>query len=1554
MISRVGAILILVVVIVVIRSDRGVDSASEGGAEMSPLAGQCFNNIFMAEWWSYVWCYGDHVRQIHFNHHSQRIESENQIGSFVPEESGERHHIYRSEKADCISDEKMGTMTHRYAEVTLECCEETGRHIPFPEVANEAGGTVISEVREPVPCSYYVTICSEKLCDPTKTSKSSSSTQEKSTSSSPSQTGSLGVGSGPVTLDVNDHGGGGTHITQASFPMDSIFLQKQANIPSIPDLGEQGEAREKVREMFYHGYDSYIANAFPEGDLNPLSCKGEPFDLIKIPLVTLIDSLDTLVIMGNHSEFRRAVSMVCSHYPSFDLDVNVSVFETTIRVLGGLLSAHLMAIDDSIGLYNSSAAVDPAVVDTTTTKDLPRYDGSLMRLAVDLGERLLPAFQTNTGIPYGTVNLRYGVPKGETEIASTAGAGSLLVEFEALSSLSGERKYGDAAYAATRALYDRRSSIGLLGKHIHTDTGRWFESVSGIGSNSDSFYEYLLKAYLLFRKKEMYGMFSDAYTSIKRFVQVGDWFSDVDMFNGKLRRNRVENLHAFWPGLEASLGFSHTGARQLNSFYSVWTSLGYLPEEFDNVEWLKGKNSMHPYYPLRPELIESTYMQYRTTRDRSWLAAGLVFVNSVERTRTSCGFASVSNMDTMELADSMPSFFLSETLKYLYLLFDEDNFVHERAYIFSTEAHPFDPTQLPKVYREEEEDGSLGEFEGDLFNSTAASFKASSASFSLDDEMDGENENEGEGEEEDEDGSGDTDVSDAADTDADGGRKNPALSAEAAPEQPSAEMLPVQCSRRLWWDSADSFVFNYIVPPTSGTGGDDQNAAAPAKVQSKVQSSWQLKLLSGSAPLPSALSMLMNIINAGPKQSQQAAEAGSSADDGGGGSSWESVFAMELAQQRTVSRLRKSSKAMRQLELRGQYDESAAATVAAAGLTGFSTRFAPFGQSLSELSMEGPDGSTLGVGEEPVAAGEEETAKKAKKGKKSKSSHSVGMGKGTATGGRAKGKRRPQTCYPEDSPSNAWANAPAPPGAIQTVEISMGPLGDFTVHVYSDGFLVRSRTDGDSLEISNVGHDLMFVRDSNEHGSTTVIGDMSGQTISCQVTVRVDDDDADESGDGGDGEAKVAEDPRKEIWRRSCSLAAFGGSEAPRTFLNYEEAQTKREKRSGRGLDTFAPPTVPTRVSHFSMAPSELSEVDTMCSLPSAYQSAAPRVAKKEKADKAEAAGGGAAAGASEPGEGGLLDALSSFLFGEGVGEAKADARRASLSSSPDSAIPASAHILAGKVAVARRGDCMFQEKATVARKAGAEALVVINNENNVFIMSGQSDGGRGDEDSDADSGEASDSDDDDDDSGSGSDESTPAAASVGLDEAEVDSKTLTTVMLSSSDGADLLHTLARAREEPHPRHPMPRSVRVGVEISSKDMTLDSSLLGAMEYPKLRLKRNLIHVIGRGRWGCILTSQNGGEWQLFIQRKEDLTAVNIWPTVVTNSNGELMTITPVLTNNPVEFYSGLLSRTCPKGLSERAQPYVNNMDGEDPPHLVTLNLGPPVGSAVSSDGVTLD
>lgn len=238
-----------------------------------------------------------------------------------------------------------------------------------------------------------------------------------------------------------------------------------------------------------------------------------------------------------------------------------------------------------------------------------------------------------------------------------------------------------------------------MGKHIHTGSGNWIETSSGVGSNADSYYEYLLKSYLMFNKYEYLEMFIDTFHPIKRFVQYDDWFGEVDMNSGKNRRNRVESLQAFWPGMEASIGLTHSSSKLLNAFYGIWNSLDFIPEEFDQLVWLSG-NGVHgnTHYPLRPELIESTYHHYMSTKDRSWLKAGLNFLESIETySYTECGYASISDSKEKTLSDDMPSYFLSETCKYLYLLFDETNFLHDRAYIFSTEAHPFDILQLPPL-----------------------------------------------------------------------------------------------------------------------------------------------------------------------------------------------------------------------------------------------------------------------------------------------------------------------------------------------------------------------------------------------------------------------------------------------------------------------------------------------------------------------------------------------------------------------------------------------------------------------------------------------------------------------------------------------------------------------------------------------------------------------------------------------------------------------------------------------------------------------------------------
>ncbi|KAF2879152.1 hypothetical protein ILUMI_27004, partial [Ignelater luminosus] len=162
---------------------------------------------------------------------------------------------------------------------------------------------------------------------------------------------------------------------------------------TVPMLKRERLAlRDEARDMFYHAYRAYMENAYPADELMPLSCagryrgltpnRGDIDDSLGNFSLTLIDTLDTLVILGDLEEFDHAVKLVIRDV-SFDNDVVVSVFETNIRVLGGLLSAHILA-----GYLQQRAEV------------LQWYRGELLNMAKDLGYRLLPAFNTTTGIPH--------------------------------------------------------------------------------------------------------------------------------------------------------------------------------------------------------------------------------------------------------------------------------------------------------------------------------------------------------------------------------------------------------------------------------------------------------------------------------------------------------------------------------------------------------------------------------------------------------------------------------------------------------------------------------------------------------------------------------------------------------------------------------------------------------------------------------------------------------------------------------------------------------------------------------------------------------------------------------------------------------------------------------------------------------------------------------------------------------------------------------------------------------------------------------------------------
>ncbi|KAK6914023.1 Glycoside hydrolase family 47 [Dillenia turbinata] len=546
-----------------------------------------------------------------------------------------------------------------------------------------------------------------------------------------------------------------------------IFLVKIVADGVTPEEAKQ--LRDEVREMFFHAFDGYMKHAFPLDELRPLSCQGE--DSLGGYALTLIDSLDTLVLLGDQERFSASVEWIGKNL-QFDINKTVSVFETTIRILGGLLSAHLIASDyatpntgnnaytflefntegeeedfDYPQFHELSQSIrssiwptlsDSVVADTSsecggpTTSPMrcrspppeaarrrgmriPSYDNELLNLAEDLARRLLPAFDTPTGIPFGSVNLMHGVDEDESKakllssqclflenygfikapkvlITSTAGGGTLTLEFGVLSRLTKDPVFEEVAKNAVRGLWARRSKLNLVGAHINVFTGEWTQKDAGIGTSIDSFYEYLLKAYLLFGDEEYLFIFQEAYSAAMHYLFNDPWYVEVNMNSAAIVWPLFNSLQAFWPGLQVLAGDIDPAIRTHAAFFSVWKKYGFTPEGF-NLATLSVQYGQKSY-PLRPELIESTYWLYKATRDPRYLNAGRDMVASLQYgARCPCGYCHIVDVESHKQEDHMESFFLAETVKYLWLLFDlaagPDNLVENGPYkyIFSTEGH---------------------------------------------------------------------------------------------------------------------------------------------------------------------------------------------------------------------------------------------------------------------------------------------------------------------------------------------------------------------------------------------------------------------------------------------------------------------------------------------------------------------------------------------------------------------------------------------------------------------------------------------------------------------------------------------------------------------------------------------------------------------------------------------------------------------------------------------------------------------------------------------------
>ena len=202
---------------------------------------------------------------------------------------------------------------------------------------------------------------------------------------------------------------------------------------SLTSMTKEGE------DMFDFAFEGYMRYGFPSDDLRPISCTSSNSQ--GGIALTLLDSLDTLYLLGKTAALRKAVLFV-SKSLNFDINARVHVFEVTIRGIGGLLSCHAFLHADK--------------------QAIPWYKGELLDKAVELADKLLPAFDTPTGIPTSWINLQRGQVPGDTRVTCTACAGTMLLEFGVLSRMTGNPVYEAKAKHAVISIYGESFFIRMF------------------------------------------------------------------------------------------------------------------------------------------------------------------------------------------------------------------------------------------------------------------------------------------------------------------------------------------------------------------------------------------------------------------------------------------------------------------------------------------------------------------------------------------------------------------------------------------------------------------------------------------------------------------------------------------------------------------------------------------------------------------------------------------------------------------------------------------------------------------------------------------------------------------------------------------------------------------------------------------------------------------------------------------------------------------------------------------------------------------------------------
>ncbi|XP_048488574.1 endoplasmic reticulum mannosyl-oligosaccharide 1,2-alpha-mannosidase isoform X2 [Plutella xylostella] len=448
--------------------------------------------------------------------------------------------------------------------------------------------------------------------------------------------------------------------------------------------GPANNRQQAVVSSFQHAWKGYKEYAWGYDNLKPVSKGASNWFSLGL---TIVDALDTAFIMGLSDEYEEGKQWVEDNL-HFTRNKDVNFFEVTIRVLGALLTNYHFT-----------------------------QDKMFLAKAEDLGKRLMAAFSSPSGIPYSDVSLGAQTAHAPewSHYSSTAEVTTVQLEFRELSRVTGNPAFEDAASAVSEKIHQLPKKHGLVPIFINPNTGQFLPHATiTLGARGDSYYEYLLKQWIQTGKTINY-LLDDYMTAMEgvrdflakrsspnKYLFIGELSSGSEAFNPKM-----DHLTCFLPGTLA-LGYANgmpewhmTMAEEL--LYTCYLTYAahptFLAPEITHFNMASTTSDMYTknadaHNLLRPEFVESLWYMYQITGNTTYQDWGWHIYQAFEmHAKVPHGYTSLSNVRATDPKtpprDMMESFFLSETLKYFYLLFSEDRFLLDlRKYVVNTEAHP--------------------------------------------------------------------------------------------------------------------------------------------------------------------------------------------------------------------------------------------------------------------------------------------------------------------------------------------------------------------------------------------------------------------------------------------------------------------------------------------------------------------------------------------------------------------------------------------------------------------------------------------------------------------------------------------------------------------------------------------------------------------------------------------------------------------------------------------------------------------------------------------------